>query len=146
MILVDRHRKKVWLTEQFRYPTMKKGPGWVTEIPAGGTRVGEAPEESILREVAEETGFAPDFVSHVATFYISPGGTSERVILYYAEVDGTHRDIEFTRMSCDKEEDIRVIDCDLNEFMEDARLGELEDAKTLIAGLWLCANRDRLEL
>ena len=38
------------------------------------------------REIEEELGYRADRSSHIATFYVSPGGSSERIWLYYAEV------------------------------------------------------------
>jgi ADP-ribose pyrophosphatase len=144
LLLVDRKRRKVWLTEQFRYPTLAKGPGWLIELPAGTVDAGEEADATARREAAEETGIAPAALERVATFYVSPGGTSERIVLYYAAVDGAERDMDMARRMRDPDEDIKLIEEDLDEFMEEARLGRVNDAKTLIGGLWLLANRARL--
>jgi ADP-ribose pyrophosphatase len=144
LLLVDRKSRKVWLTEQFRYPTLAKGPGWIFELPAGTADAGEEPDEAARREAAEETGFVPAALERVASFYVSPGGTSERIILYYAAVDGAKRDMDMARRTRDPDEDIKLIEEDLDEFLDEARFGRIDDAKTLIGGLWLLANRERL--
>jgi ADP-ribose pyrophosphatase len=144
LLLVDRKSRKVWLTEQFRYPTLAKGPGWIFELPAGTVDAGEEPDEAARREAAEETGFVPAALERVASFYVSPGGTSERIILYYAAVDGAKRDMDMARRTRDPDEDIKLIEEDLDEFLDEARFGRIDDAKTLIGGLWLLANRERL--
>lgn len=146
VLLVDRKTRKVWLTEQFRYPTLEKGPGWIEEIPAGMPGEGESFEDAARREIAEETGFSELELEHVSTFYVSPGGTSERIVLYAAFVDGKPQDLAAAARDRDAEEDIRLVEIDLDDFIKAAILGELDDAKTLIAGLWLHANRDRLDI
>jgi ADP-ribose pyrophosphatase len=144
LLLVDRKRRKVWLTEQFRYPTLAKGPGWIVELPAGTVGAGEDPDETARREAGEETGIVPTALERVATVYVSPGGTSERIVLYYAAVDGAEGDMAMARRTRDADEDIKLIEEDLEEFMDEARLGRMNDAKTLIGALWLLANRARL--
>lgn len=144
VLLVDRRRRVVCLIEQFRYSTLKAGPGWLTEIPAGVVEQGEPPRECARREVAEETGFTVAALEHIATTYVSPGGTSERLLLYYAEVDGSSRDAALAERTRDPDEDIRLVERDLDVFIDDAREGRMDDMKTLVAGLWLFANRERL--
>src|SRR5437660_7000011 len=85
-LLLNRDTQKVILIEQFRYPTYKKGPGWLLEVVAGIVDQGEQPEETIRREVREEVGYQVSDLQAIATFYVSPGGSSERVALYYAEI------------------------------------------------------------
>jgi ADP-ribose pyrophosphatase len=86
----------------------------------------------------------PAALERVASFYVSPGGTSERIILYYAAVDGAKRDMDMAKRTRDPDEDIKLIEQDLDEFLDEARFGRIDDAKTLIGGLWLVANRERL--
>lgn len=146
VVLVDARRRKVWLVEQFRYSSLAKGPGWLVEIPAGVIDEGETAEDCVRREAAEEIGFTIGAVELVATFYVSPGGTSERLFLFHAAVDGALRDQALAERTRDADEDIRLIERGLDDFLEDARGGRIDDAKTLIAGLWLSANRQRLGL
>ena len=146
VILIDRSRRKTWMVEQFRYPTLAKGPGWIKEIPAGMPQPDETFEEASLREIAEETGFTDLVLEHISTFYVSPGGTSERIALFAACVDGKTADPVRANETRDAEEDIRLIEEDLDDFLKSAALGRIDDAKTLIAGLWLLANKSRLKL
>ncbi len=144
VVLVDTRRRMVWLTEQFRYSTLKAGPGWLTEIPAGVVEEGEPPVDCARREIIEETGFSIFELEPIATTYVSPGGSSERLTLFYAPVDDVSRDADLAASLRDPDEDIRVIERDLDAFMDDARTGRMDDLKTLVAGLWLLANRERL--
>lgn len=146
VVLVDARRRLVWLTEQFRYSTLKAGPGWLLEIPAGVVEAGEPPEDCARREVAEETGFTVGTLESIATTYVSPGGTSERLTLYFAAVDGATRSAALAEQGRDPDEDIQVVERDLDSFMNDARSGRIDDMKTMLAGLWLLAHRERLGL
>jgi hypothetical protein len=68
-VVFDRDAQRLLLTEQFRFPTLEKGPGWLIEIIAGMIERGEQPEDSIRREIEEELGYRADCIEHVATFY-----------------------------------------------------------------------------
>jgi 8-oxo-dGTP pyrophosphatase MutT (NUDIX family) len=48
--------------------------------------VGERPEEALKREIVEEIGYRMDTCTHIRDFYVSPGGVSEIISLYYVEV------------------------------------------------------------
>lgn len=146
VLIVDRRRRMVYLTEQFRFPTFAKSSGWIEEVPAGMPRGDESPEDAARREALEETGFDQLKLEHVSTFFVSPGGTSERILLYVAFADGAAPDLARAAELQDAEEDIRLIETPLDGFLQRAALGEIDDAKTLIAGLWLSANRERLAL
>jgi ADP-ribose pyrophosphatase len=142
---VNINTRKVWLIEQFRFPTLDKGPGWIEEVPAGIIEKHESNEDAARRETAEETGLSVDALEHVATFYVSPGGTSERIALYIGFVTCSSRDPHPRANLRDPEEDVRLVEQDLDVFLTNARLGRLNDAKTLVAALWLIANPDRFD-
>ncbi len=135
-LLTNRDSGRIVLVRQFRYPTLKKGPGWLTEIVAGGLDEGETAEAAIAREVREETGYRVTNLRPLATFYVSPGGTSERVLLFYGEVAGPPE-----ATSGAAHEDIEVIESDPEQLWEDLRAGRLQDAKTIMALLWHRLNR-----
>ena len=85
-LLWHRDRQRLFLVEQFRHATFKKGPGWLVETVAGMVKPGEDPEAAMRREILEETGYQVRELEYIAAFYLSPGGSSERIFLYYAEV------------------------------------------------------------
>ena len=140
-LLLNRDTQKVILIEQFRYPTYEKGPGWLLEIVAGMIDKDEQPEESIRREIHEEIGYAVRDLTYIATFYVSPGGTSERVLLYYAEV-GNADQVSPGGGKASEHEDIQRVDLALPDLWTKLDNDEIMDAKTLIAVQWL---RRRLE-
>lgn len=137
VLLLDRGSGNLILVNQFRYPTCENGPGWITEIVAGGVGPDESPEEAIAREVKEETGYEAKGLESIATFYVSPGGTSERVFLYYGEIDveaGPATEAEGLGIG---DEDIKVVEMSSAALWESFRSGKLQDAKTIVALLWL---------
>jgi nudix-type nucleoside diphosphatase (YffH/AdpP family) len=147
VLLVNPELRIVWLVEQFRYSTLRQGPGWLVEVVAGTIGKGEAPEDAARREVLEETGIEGfGAFERIGTFYVSPGMTSERIHLFYAAVDTRNANWNTATQLRDYEEDIKIFEFSLDDFMAQARLCRLDDAKTLIAGLWLCAHNDRLNL
>ncbi len=131
-LLVNRQTGNLVLVNQFRYPTYEKGPGWLTEIVAGGVD-DESPEQAMIREIREETGCEVENLEHISTFYVSPGGTSERVILYYGEITGCEG--RTSGLGVD-DEDIDVIEKPPDVLWQEFLTGRLQDAKTIIALLW----------
>lgn len=140
-LIFNRDSNKLLLTYQFKYPTLKKGDGWVTEVLAGMIDGGETPEEALRREIDEEAGFEIRSVAHIHTFYVSPGGTSERIFLYYVEVSDADK-IGAGGGLASEGEDIRVVEYTLPEAWELLDRREINDAKTLVALMWLRSKRE----
>jgi len=136
-LLHDVERDCVILTEQFRFPTYDKGPGWLTEPIAGSIEPEETPEHCIRREILEEIGYEAGELEAIGRFYVSPGGTSERVFLFYAPV--TQRNLKHAKASglLQQHENIQRIEVKTAEFIAAALSGRYEDAKLLIAAYWL---------
>jgi len=135
-LLFNYDSQKVLLIEQFRYPTYEKGPGWIQEIVAGVIKPDEEPEEAIRREVEEEVGYRVQQLTPIATFYVSPGGTSERIFLFYAEV-GDGDCVSAGGGLADENEDIRLVEYSRSDLVQVLTSGQLQDAKTLVALQWL---------
>jgi ADP-ribose pyrophosphatase len=138
-LLHHTERGTALLVNQFKYPSYEKGPGWITEVVAGMIDKGETPEEAIRREIQEETGYRADSVEHISTFYVSPGGSSERIILYYATVSGVGRRSKSGGLASENE-DIKLIELPLADAFDQLRRGEIADAKTIIALMWFEAR------
>jgi ADP-ribose pyrophosphatase len=136
-VVFDRDAERLLLTEQFRFPTLEKGPGWLIEIIAGMIDPGEQPEDSLRREIEEELGYRADRIEHIATFYVSPGGSSERIWVYYAEVGKNGRVSAGGGLR--EHEDIRVVSISLEEARGALEAGRIADAKTIVGLQWLLA-------
>jgi nudix-type nucleoside diphosphatase (YffH/AdpP family) len=134
-VVFDHDAQQLLLTEQFRFPTFEKGPGWLIEIIAGMIEAGEQPEASMRREIEEELGYRADRIEHVATFYVSPGGSSERIWVYYAEV-GAVGHVSAGGGLPGEHEDIRVISISPEEARAALKDGNIADAKTIIGLQW----------
>lgn len=82
-----------YMVRQYRYAQGKD----MLEFPAGKIEKGEIPDEAIVREVEEETGFK---AKNIRKFnYVVPtcGYSSEKIYLYYGEADkhvGQHFDVD----------------------------------------------------
>lgn len=129
-LVYDTKREEYVLTKQFRV-----GPeAELVEVVAGMVDAGEEPEASIVREIEEEIGYAVDHLEHLHTFYSSPGGSTEYVKLYYAEVSEQksggggnsheHEQIEIVRLNREELEQMQST-----------------DAKTIIAQQWLMMRK-----
>ncbi len=138
---VVRHRDRGTLlfTEQFRAPTLEKGPGWLLEVVAGMIDRGETPEAALRRELHEELGYAVQHLQPIATFYVSPGGSSERIWLYYAEVAERTRSGRGGGVAAEHE-DIRIVEMTDAEARAALDSGRLPDAKSIIGLQWLFAR------
>lgn len=135
-ILFNPRTQQILLVNQFKYPAYEKGPGWITETVAGMIDTNESPESAVRREVAEETGYTVEKLEHISTFYVSAGGSSERIILYYAEVDEANK-INAGGGVAEEDEDIMTVGLSLPEALQQIRRGEIADAKTIVGILWL---------
>jgi len=127
VVAVDRHAC-VTLVRQFREATR----GDLLELPAGTLRPGEPPLEAARRELAEETGLSGGEWREAAAFWTTPGFCRERMTLFFAE------GVEAGRARPDEDESFELMRWPVDEI--GARLGEIEDAKTL-AGLLLYVRR-----
>ena len=136
VLLFNPKSQHILLVNQFKYPAYEKGPGWITETVAGMIDANESPENAVRREIAEEVGYKVDKLEHISTFYVSAGGSSERIILYYAEVDETDK-IEAGGGDAREDEDIMTLELSLPEALNQIQSGEIVDAKTILGILWL---------
>lgn len=135
-IIYNLDSRKVILVNQFKYPTYDKGPGWIMETAAGIVEPGESGESALRREVLEETGYNVERIEHIATFYVSPGGSSERVLLYYAEVRGASKIAQGGGMQSEGE-DIETLELSLEDLERLMAAGAVQDAKTIVGIQWL---------
>lgn len=142
VLLFNRDRRTVVLVEQFKAPTLiarrRDDPattdGWLVEPLAGMIDTGEAPEAAAIRETLEETGYRIREPELIGRFFVLPGGSSERVFLYFAEVGDADR---VGKGGGIDDEDIKVLEIGLEELFEQLARGLIEDAKLAIGAYWL---------
>jgi len=130
ILLVEKDTNSVLLTKQFRYPTCKNNDGWILEIPAGSLEENENPKECIEREVMEELGYSIKDPKLITEFYTSPGASTEKISLFYAEVTSKQKTGNGGGMK-NEHEDIQLVKVPIHEL--DEKISEIKDAKTLIA-------------
>lgn len=128
------------LTRQFRFPTVEKGSGWVIELAAGVVEDGEEPEECLRREIVEELGYEIDHLEPIARCFVSPGGSSERVFVFYVEVSESGR-VGNGGGLADEGEHIEIVPLSVADLRSMVAARELDDAKTLLAAMWLLNRR-----
>lgn len=139
VLLYNRETEKVICVKQFRLPTFERGvgDGWVVETIAGIVEKGETPVQAAIDETEEETGYVIKEPVPIGRFYSSPGGTSELIHLFYADV--TNKDRTGTRKG-DRTEHIEVVEYELDELSEMLLRNEFVDPKLMIASYYLRAQ------
>jgi len=140
----DPKTDRVVLLEQFRNGKFAAGDGrpWSISIAAGMIEEPENAEETARREILEETGCQVGFMEKAMTFYSMPGGSSQRMTIFCAEVSaenaiGIHGIAE-------EGEDIRVFSASYYRCKEMLENNQFDNAATIIGIEWLGRNRDRL--
>lgn len=136
VLLFDPLQDSLVMIEQFRIGAKNdlKSP-WIVELVAGMIEDGEQPEDVVRRECMEEAGVEVRDVRELFTYYSSPGGCSEQVTLYYAEVDST-KAAGIHGLSSE-DEDIKVIVMDYKEAMVLLENGSINSATPILALQWL---------
>jgi len=135
----------ILLVEQFRYPTYHKtNDGWILELPAGIVEKGEDPDVTMHREIEEETGYSASTLHHLYTFFLSPGGSSERIFLYYGRL-ASEKKVSTGGGLLNEHEYIRTLKIPVDEALKNLKDKIYTDAKTILALQWLEMNRDNLD-
>ena len=150
VLLFNIDTRSVVLVEQFKVPTLigrrRDDPaitnGWITEVMAGMIGPSETAEEAAIRETLEETGYQIKDPELICKFLSSPGGTSERIFLYFAQVSEAARPDKGGGLP---EEDVRVLEMNVNDLFDRLAKGQIDDPKLAIAAYWLKDNMARVE-
>lgn len=112
---------KFFLVKQYRYCHEKE----MFEFCAGKLEIDETALTTVYREAEEELGYS---IKNVKSFgYIIPtcGYSSEKIYLYYAEVN------EKVERHLDEDENIDIYKFSFDEIKEMIRKEEIDDAKTI---------------
>lgn len=117
----------ILLIRQYRYAT----GGALWEIPAGTLDPGEDPEVCARRELLEEAGVAATRIERLTSIWTTPGFTDEIIHLYLAS------GLEAREPSRERDEFIEVVPQPLSRVLARIRDGEVRDAKTIVAVLFM---------
>lgn len=130
----------VVLLEQFRFGAMHTAQSpWLFELVAGIIEEGEVAEEVVKREALEEAGLTITSCKYITNYLVSPGGTTEQIALFIANVDST---LASGIHGLEEEgEDIRVHVVPRETAYQWVVEGKINNAATIIALQWLELNR-----
>lgn len=117
----------VLLERQFRYPLNRV----FIEFPAGKIDPGEDTLVCAQRELLEETGYTASSWQFVCTIHNAIGYADEHLEIYLAQ------DLKSGQAQLDDGEFLEVYRAPLSELLDDIRLGQVTDVKTIIGALWL---------
>jgi GDP-mannose pyrophosphatase NudK len=130
ILLYDLSRATVILIRQFRLPSYVNGnsSGMLIETCAGLLDE-EAPEQCIVREAREETGYEIHGARKVFEAYMSPGSVTEMLHFFVAEYSCAQRTESGGGV---EEEDIDVLEMPFAQAMAKIASGEIRDGKTIM--------------
>ncbi|WP_199611186.1 ADP-ribose diphosphatase [Flocculibacter collagenilyticus] len=135
----DVSNDKVVLIEQVRMGAMSSQHSpWLLECVAGVIEQGESPQQVAIRETKEESGLDVTEVMPMLSYLSSPGGTSERLHLYIANVNSELA--EGVHGLPEEHEDIKVHVMTREHAMNLLNDGKIENAATVISLQWLQLN------
>lgn len=132
ILLYNTIQKTVILIRQFRLPTYLNGnkTGMMIEVCAGLLDK-EKPEECIIREVEEETGYQITTVQKVFETYVSPGAVTEILHLFVGEYNSSMKVSEGGGLASEQE-NIEVLEVPFIEALAMIERGEIQDSKTIM--------------
>lgn len=123
------------LIKQYRYAT----GGYMWEIPAGRLEPEEAPIACAERELLEETGCRCERLLPLTKLWTTPGFTNEVIHLFMAT------GLTQGETAREADEFMEVVPLRLSEVLAKIRDGEITDAKTLVAILYMAGFTGVLE-
>ena len=143
-VIYNRDNDSLIFTKQFRYPVYTKEPesSYFLEIVAGMIPKDKSPEDTLKSEVMEELGYKINNMRIIGVFYLSPGGSNERIYLYYVEV--TNKDKTEKGGGLESEnEDIKIVIIKKSHIYRllSPNIYNINDAKTIIGLQWFLQNK-----
>lgn len=132
VLLYNKIKKTVVLIKQFRLPTYlnNNATGFLIEACAGVLEE-EHPEETVIRETEEETGYHILEVKKVFQAYMSPGAVTEIIHFFVAEYDDEMKKGKGGGLASEHE-NIEVIELSFETAYNMIATGEIVDAKTIM--------------
>lgn len=132
ILLYNAEQKTVILTRQFRLPTYLNGnaSGMSIEVCAGLLDQ-DQPEQCIIRETEEETGYRLSNVTKIMESYMSPGAVTEILYLFTGAYNASMKVSEGGGVA-HEEENIEVLEMPFDQAYAMITTGEIKDAKTIM--------------
>ncbi len=132
ILLYNQKQKTIILTRQFRLPAYLNGneTGMMVEVCAGLLDQ-DHPEQCIIRETEEETGYRIQSVQKIMEAYMSPGAITEILHLFVGEYDASMKVNDGGGLEHEQEE-IEVIEMPFTKAYKMIATGEIKDAKTIL--------------
>ncbi len=132
ILLYNTEQKTVILTRQFRLPTYLNGnaSGMSIEVCAGLLDQ-DQPEQCIIRETEEETGYRLSNVTKIMESYMSPGAVTEILYLFTGAYNASMKVSEGGGVA-HEEENIEVLEMPFDQAYAMIATGEIKDAKTIM--------------
>ena len=132
ILLYNSENKNIILTRQFRLPTYLNGNknGMLIEACAGLLDLDE-PEQCIIRETEEETGYRITKVQKVMEAYMSPGVLTEILYLFVGEYNESMKVNDGGGLE-EEQENIEVLEMKYEQVYAMIATGEITDAKTIL--------------
>lgn len=127
---------KIILIRQYRYSIDR----WIWELPAGGVKPGEDPDQAAARECEEEISLAPGRVTRLGGYFPTPGFCDEEMIFYRCE--DLRPPAPDSTAKKDDDEELEPRTFSVEEVRAMVASGEIVDLKTL-AGLSLLSSLTR---
>ena len=132
ILLYNKEQKTIILTRQFRLPAYLNGSetGMIIEVCAGMLDQ-DHPEQCIIRETEEETGYRIKSVQKIMEAYMSPGAITEILHLFIGEYDASMKVHDGGGLEHEQEE-IEIIEMIFYDAYQMIATGEIKDAKTIL--------------
>ena len=136
LLLINRERRTVLLTRQFRYSAFVNGATDLLIEACAGLLDARDPETAIKHEVEEELGVRVSAVSKVFESYMSPGSVTEKLYFFIADYAADDR-ISAGGGVEDEGEDIEVVELPFDRALAMIDRGEIVDGKTIMLLLYV---------
>lgn len=132
ILLFNKVKKTIVLIKQFRLPTYlnENETGFLIEACAGVLEQ-EHPEETIIRETEEETGYHILGVQKIFQAYMSPGSLTEIIHFFVAEYHDEMKKGTGGGLASEHE-NIEVLEMPFETAYQMIAKGEIVDAKTIM--------------
>lgn len=132
ILLYNKQQMTVILTRQFRLPSFINGneSGLLIETCAG-LLDGDTPEDCVIKEAEEETGYRIKNVRRIFDVYMSPGAVTEKIYFFVGEYCESMR-VSDGGGAEHEEENIEVLEFNIDHALKMVDNGEIKDGKTII--------------